>query len=103
MVYQYNVNEASNSMTAADGGEDLLSVTYHIKLHDTPIICAYAGMDSIVGVAQYANLEHALDTNSVEHEYFYFKTAGHMNLDKPEEQEQYNDFIDQIVTWLETK
>ena len=96
-------NAAYVSMTKANGGEDLLSVTHYIKSTSKPIICAYAGMDNVVGVAQYANLEKALNDNGVEHEYFYFKTAGHVDIDKAEEQETYNAFINKITLWLETK
>ena len=96
-------NAASNSMTKVNGGEDLLSVTHYIKSSSKPIICAYAGMDSIVGVSQFANLQKALDDKGVEYEYFYFKTSGHTDLDRNEEKTTYDAFIEKIVNWLETK
>ena len=96
-------NPAYLSMTKANGGEDLLSVTHYINSSSKPIICAYAGMDSVVGVGQFANLQFALDDNGVEYEYFYFKTSGHVDLDKTEEQTTYNEFIEKIVEWLANK
>ena len=86
-------------------GEDLLSVTYYIKLSaKIPMICAYGGQDSIVGIAQYANLQKALEDKSyvkgTDYEYFYFKTSGHTNLDKAEEAENYNNFVNKIDSWL---
>lgn len=97
----------------ADSAEKLLSVTYHIPSSaKIPMICAYAGEDSVVGVGQYANLQNALKTNgyvqNVDHsgttynnntfEYYYFKNCGHVNLDS--DTTQYNNFIERIVTWL---
>ena len=89
----------------SNSGEKLLSVTNYIKpANKIKMICAYAGMDTIVGIGQFANLQHALETNGyvkdTDYTYFYFKTAGHINLDKEEEQTTYNAFINQIDAWL---
>ena len=83
-------------------GEDLLSVTNFIDAdHKIPIICGYGGKDSIVGIAQYANLQTTLEDVGVEHEFFYFKECGHTDLDKDET--QYNAFMNKIVDWLAAK
>ena len=92
----------------SDSGENLLSVTSYIT--DTniiPIICAYAGQDSVVGIAQFANLEVKLKSKGYvkesTYEYFFFETAGHTNIDKPEEQVKYDAFMNKIEDWLKTK
>ena len=92
-------NAASNAMTKAGGGEDQLSVTYWMNktTNRFPIVCAYAGKDGVVGIAQYAALEHAMDTLSIEHEYFYFKESGHTNIS--EDATQYNSFVNKINDW----
>ena len=91
-------NEAYVSMTKANGGEDLLSVTHYISSTSKfPIICAYSGKDSVVGIAQYATLEESLIANGVTHEYFYFKDSGHTDIDK--DTAQYNAFISKIDEW----
>lgn len=98
-----------NKMIAnSDSGENLLSVTSYIK--DTniiPIICAYGGQDSVVGIAQFANLETKLKSKGYvkesTYEYFFFETAGHTNIDKPEEQVKYDAFMNKIEDWLKTK
>lgn len=97
-------NEAYLSMTKAGGGEDLLSVTHYISVSTKkPIICAYAGMDNVVGIKQFANLQSKLDSVGAEYELFTFKTSGHVDLDRTEEQTTYNAFIDKIVDWLANK
>ena len=97
-------NEAYLSMTKAGGGEDLLSVTHYITASTKkPIICAYAGMDNVVGIKQFANLQSKLDSVGAEYKLFTFKTSGHVDLDKTEEQTTYNAFIDKIVDWLANK
>ena len=90
-------NVASNSMTRVGGGEDLLSVTYWINSNKYPIICAYAGKDSIVGIAQYAKLEAKLLEYDIEHEYFYFKYNDHTEI--TEDEETYNNLINKIDEW----
>ena len=92
-------------VSSVNSGEKLLSVTNYItSANKIPMICAYAGMDTIVGIGQFANLQNALESNGyvkdTDYTYFYFKTAGHINLDKEEEQTTYSAFINQIDTWL---
>ena len=93
-------NPASNSMTAVDGGEDQLSVTYWINkgVNKFPIICAYAGRDSIVGIAQYAKLEKALIDNSISYQYVYFKEQNHTQITEKDNKESYDDFLAKINT-----
>ena len=100
-----NPNEASISMTKDGGGEDQLSVTYWIN-HTTnrfPIICAYAGKDTIVGVAQYAKLEKALDDNGIDHEYLYFRNSTHISIgtstEGDAEKAQYQNFLTTVDNW----
>ena len=83
-------------------GESLLSVTNYIdSSHNIPMICGYGGHDSIVGIAQYANLQTALQDAGIDHVFYYFKDCGHTDLDKDET--QYNNFMNKIVDWLATK
>ena len=99
-----NPNAASTLMTKDEGGEDLLSVTYWIN-HTTnnfKIICAYAGMDNIIGIAQYAQLEKALDAKGIEHsELHYFKDSNHTEITAKKNPTAYNGFIGEINEWLE--
>ena len=94
-----NPNAASNAMTKAGGGEDQLSVTYWMNntTNRFPIICAYAGKDGVVGVAQYAALENALTSLSIQKEFFYFRDCGHTDLDK--DGTNYNAFVNKINDW----
>ena len=94
-----NPNAASNAMTKAGGGEDQLSVTYWMNntTNRFPIVCAYAGKDGVVGIAQYAALENALDTLSIEHAYYYFRNSGHTNI--AEDTSAYTGFVGKIAEW----
>ena len=95
-------NAASISMTKAGGGEDQLSVTYWINsTNKIPMICAYGGCDSVVGIAQYARLEHALDLNSIDHEFFYFKDSNHTEITESKDPTNYNAFLDKIDDWCQ--
>ena len=100
-------NAASTSMLKVGGGEDLLSVTHYItSANRIPIICAYGGKDSIVGINQYARLQNALDAagyTSANHKFFYFKNANHIDLTSNYDEYNgvtvYSDFIAQIDAW----
>lgn len=99
-------NAASNSMLKNGGGEDQVSVTYWIdKITDAsqkyPIICAYSGKDRIVGIAQYAKLQHSLESKGIEKAYFYFKDCGHADISN--DTEQYQALIDKIQEWCVSK
>ena len=99
-------NEASLAMTN-DGGEDLLSVTTWIDDNDFPIICAYAGKDSVVGINQYATLEAVLDAKHVKHDvntegYFYFRNSGHTDISKTADETNYNAFVNKVDDWCKT-
>lgn len=95
-----NPNAASNSMTKAGGGEDQLSVTYWMSsTNNFPIVCAYAGKDSIVGIGQYARLETALNANSIQHEMFYFRDSDHTEISKEKNETAYTNFINKIDEW----
>ena len=98
-------NEASNSMTKVGGGEDLLSVTYWISqgVNNYPIVCAYAGKDSIVGVNQFATLQTALDNMSIEYELFYFKNSNHTDITAEADATAYNGFVNKIDQWGQSK
>jgi len=87
-------------------GEQLLSVTHYMtNTNKIPMICAYAGEDSVVGIKQYANLQEAFSANSyVEHtnyEFVYFKHCGHVDLDK--DTTAYTEFVNTILDWMATK
>ena len=99
-----NPNAASTAMTKANGGEDQLSVTHYISAtNKVPMICAYGGKDSIVGIAQYAKLENALNTYSVEHEMFYFKESDHTEITKKKDETTYTAFVNKISDWCQSK
>ena len=94
-----NPNSASNAMTKAGGGEDQLSVTYWMNntTNRFSIITAYSGKDGVVGVAQYAALQNALDALSITYSSFYFKDCGHTDIAKDET--EYNNFVNKIDEW----
>ena len=95
-------NEAVIHLTQANGGEDQLSVTYWINkgINSYPIVCAYAGQDTVVGINQYARLQTALDNHSIDHPYFYFKNSNHQDIDNkdPSRVEVYNAFLAEITS-----
>ncbi len=93
-----NPNAASNSMTKVGGGEDQLSVTYWMSqgVNKFPMVCAYGGRDSIVGVAQYAKLEEAMDNNLIDHQFVYFKDSNHNEISKEKDETHYDEFINKI-------
>ncbi|MCR5647483.1 MAG: hypothetical protein K6F81_04310 [Acholeplasmatales bacterium] len=99
-----NPNEASNSLTSTGGGEDLLSVTYWIEntTNDYPIICAYGGKDSIVGISQYGTLENCLVNNSITHEFIYFKDSEHTEISEKADSVKYHELINKIDEWAKT-
>ena len=102
-----NPNPASNSMTKPDGGEDQLSVTYWLNSAPTkyPMICAYAGNDHVVGINQFATLQHAMESNAMvkgtDYEFFYFPNSEHDQITSAANPEVYSEFIGKIATWLE--
>ena len=100
------------NMTASDGGEDQLSVTYWINKADEdskfPIICAYAGKDSIVGINQYATLQTALEAKGIKSytaasgkNYIYFKNSEHQDLTPEKDAEHYNELINAVHAWCQ--
>ena len=93
-------NEASTSMTKPGGGEDLLSVTYYMNATNKfPMVCAYAGKDSIVGIAQYARLQTAMDTYGIDYEYYYFKNSDHTEITAEKDATAYNGFVNKVDEW----
>ena len=95
-----NPNAASIAMTKNDGGEDQLSVTYWMNnsTNKIPMVCAYAGQDSIVGIAQYAKLEKAMMDNSIPYEFEYFKNSDHIEITKEKDATAYDSFLNKIET-----
>lgn len=93
-------NEAYVSMSKTNGGQDLLSVTYWINKSSNPskypMVCAYGGKDAVVGIAQYARLEKAMDDNGVDHDYVYFRNANHTDISKEFDETHYNQFVGAI-------
>ena len=90
-----------------NSGEKLLSVTHYLKTSSKiPMLCAYAGEDSIVGIGQFANLQNVMVNEKsyvegTDYKFFYFKNCGHVNLDK--DAETYEAFSNEILNWLENK
>ena len=100
------------NMIASNGGEDQLSVTYWINKVDEaskfPIICAYAGKDSIVGINQYATLQTALEAKGIKSftaasgkNYIYFKNSEHQELTPEKDAEHYNELINAVHAWCQ--
>lgn len=92
--------------TYGPSGEKLLSVTHYMTdTNKIPMICAYAGEDSVVGIKQYANLQKAFDANSyvedTHYKFTYFKHCGHVDLDK--DTTSYTEFVNTILDWMATK
>ena len=94
---------AVEKITKVGGGQDQLSVTYCINnsTNRFPIICAYAGKDSVVGINQYANLQQTLDMNGMTYQYVYFKNSDHTQLTKAVDETNYNLLINKIVAWCD--
>ena len=91
-------NDASISMTKVGGGEDLLSVTYWMTASNKiPMIAAYSGKDTIVGIAQYAKLQQEMDALGLTYQHYYFRDCGHNDINKDET--VYNNFINKIDDW----
>ena len=94
-----NPNAASLAMTNDGGGEDQLSVTYWMNsTNKIPMVCAYAGQDSIVGIAQFAKLEKAMMDNDISYDFVYFKNSDHMEISKEKDETAYNSFLSKIET-----
>ena len=97
-------NEASNSMTKAGGGEDQLSVTYWMNASNKlPVVAAYAGKDSVVGIAQFAKLEEAFIANgysSSDYDFVYFRNGNHTDISKEKDATKYNEFVNKIMARL---
>ena len=96
-------NVAYQLMTKAGGGEDLLSVTHYItNANIIPIICAYAGKDSVVGINQYATLQAKLDDvgyTSANHKYVYFKNSNHSQITSDDDETAYAQLLVYINDW----
>lgn len=95
-------NEASASMLKAGGGEDLVSVTYWMtgSTRKYPVVCAYAGKDSVVGIAQFAKLEDAMIENYIPYDFVYFRNGNHTDITKEKDETKYNEFVNKILTRL---
>lgn len=99
-----NPNEASIAMTKVGGGEDQLSVTYWLATSaKIPVVCAYAGKDSIIGVAQYAALQKAMNdkgyVENTDYAMYYFKNSDHTNINPEFDETAYNGFVKNIDDW----
>ena len=99
-----NPNSASESMLKAGGGEDQLSVTYWMSpSNKIPMICAYAGKDPIVGINQFATLQHEMESNGMvkgtDYEFFYFPNSSHEQITDEANHEVYQAFIQKVDDW----
>ena len=91
-------NEASNAMTNPAGGQDLLSVTYYMSATNKyPMVCAYAGKDTIVGIAQFARLQTAMDTYGIDYQFTYFKNSDHTEISAEKDATAYNEFVSNVA------
>ena len=95
-----NYNAPATAMTKNGGGEDMLSVTYWMEHTSNrfPIICAYAGKDTVVGINQFATLQIALDNVNIQYGYTYFQNCKHQ-FSEQEDPTNYAKLINQIDTW----
>ena len=100
-------NDASKLMTDPNGGEDLLSVSYWINKNsdsiNIPIVGAYAGNDTVVGINQAATLDKACLDNSIEHTFYYFKNSDHTEINETADPNMYQAFISTIDEWCQNK
>ena len=89
-------------MLKAGGGEDLVSVTYWMtgSTRKYPVVCAYAGKDSVVGIAQFAKLEDAMIENYIPYDFVYFRNGNHTDITKEKDETKYNEFVNKILTRL---
>ena len=94
---------AVEKITKVGGGQDQLSVTYWINntTNRYPIICAYAGRDSVVGINQYATLQTQLDLKSITYHYIYFRNSDHQELTKEKDETHYNELINKVAEWCD--
>lgn len=98
-------NSVSTDLKGANGGEDLLSVTYWLKKSAVKykMVAAYAGKDTIVGVNQFATLQTALEDKSyvsgTDYKYTYFKNSGHTQISKSADETAYNEFVTNVDNW----
>ena len=95
-------NEASNSMLKVGGGEDQVSVTYWMNssTQKYPMVCAYAGRDTVVGIAQFAKLEQAMIANGIDYDFVYFRNGNHIDITKEKDEAKYNELISKVLTRL---
>lgn len=103
-------------ITAEGHGEDQLSVTYWINKADEaskfPIICAYAGLDFVVGINQFATLQKALDAANITYYskpddnvngYIYFRNSKHEEITKEKDEENYERLIYAVDSWCQAE
>lgn len=103
-------------ITAEGHGEDQLSVTYWINKADEaskfPIICAYAGLDFVVGINQFATLQKALDAANITYYskpddnvngYVYFRNSKHEEITKEKDSENYERLIYAVDSWCQAE
>lgn len=98
-----NPNAASTEMTKNGGGEDQVSITYWMNntTNKYPMVCAYAGRDSVVGIAQFAKLQTVMDAKSITYDYVYFKESDHAEITKEKDETAYNQFVTKIEQRLQ--
>ena len=91
-------SDAAKSMLSANGGEDQMSVTYWMKkgVNKYPMVAAYAGKDTIVGVNQFATLQETLDTQGIDYDYTYFKNCGHTQISDEADHAAYTEFVKNV-------
>ena len=85
-------------MLSANGGEDQMSVTYWMKkgVNKYPMVAAYAGKDTIVGVNQFATLQATLDAQGIDYDYTYFKNCGHTQISDEADHAAYTEFVKNV-------
>ena len=103
-------NDQTRAMTDANGGEDQLSIPYWLNKNaladkaKVPMVCAYAGMDRVVGINQYATLSTALIaagyTEGTNYKYVYFRNSGHTEINADKDATAYNQLINYLDAWL---
>ncbi len=95
--------DAAVGMLKSGGGEDQVSVTYWMThtSNKYPMVCAYAGLDGVVGIAQYANLQTTLDSEGIAYKYTYFRNSKHDEISKDKDPTGYAELVGNVDGWCQ--
>jgi len=83
--------------------EEKIYYLSHSGSINIPIVGAYAGNDTVVGINQAATLDKACIDNSIEHTFYYFKNSDHTEINETADPNMYQAFISTIDEWCQNK